>query len=293
MKPVFAVIIFVLLTSTTFAQSRSEALDKFNGLKQTVAALERIVLAPDKEDIEAAAKENVNVFRILPRETYDNSFSSIRGGGAYYSFYFRIPDYGYGSDIGLEQDYLSTRVSGGNGLMADLGEVPLREITLGNKAVHNLMNYQNVRYADSGRDTSLLGTVGLKLDQTTFKYRLEPIVGHTYLVRSMSYGYYDVLVAFRLYRKDTDGSFVIFWKMLEQFDTPSRDNAARVRVADTEILNRTKDLRSRDLFSGVHVDVNEGVATLRGTIAGKNLPYLVQLVNSAGAAKVVNSLDLK
>ena len=36
--------------------------------------------------------------------TIIKDYFSTRGGGAYYSFYLKIPDYGYGSDIMLERD---------------------------------------------------------------------------------------------------------------------------------------------------------------------------------------------
>src|SRR5262245_31351575 len=125
---VISVAFFVLLfSSLTFSQlkvqptdakERQAALEKFNNLKATAADLENVVLAPEKQDFEEAKKENAEVLRILPREIYDNSFSSIRGGGSYYSFYFRIPDYDHGTDIGLEKSLLSTGLSG-FGVMAD------------------------------------------------------------------------------------------------------------------------------------------------------------------------------
>jgi len=40
----------------------------------------------------------------------------------------------------------------------------------------------------------------------------------TYLLRSISYGRSDVVVAFRVVRQDTDASVTIAWKLLKKFD---------------------------------------------------------------------------
>ncbi len=290
MKLFPTLVLAVFFTLTVHAQDRSAALEEFNGLKKKAASLESVILAPEKADIEAATKDGLNVFRILPRETYDNSFSSIRGGGAYYSFYFRYNDYGHGSDLALEQNYLSTG-SSGLGLMADLGNVPLSEISAETSALIELVSYQNSKYPEIEKDRALVYK-GLKLGETTFNTRLSPIVGHTYVLRSLVFGYYDVVVGFRILRKDEDGSLIIFWKLLEQLNTQTYREAIPKR-SDAELLKSLTDMTHRDIFSNVRPEVRDSVAIMRGAIDRQNLPYLVQLATSAGALKVVNALDVK
>ena len=47
------------------------------------------------------------------------------------------------------------------------------------------------------------------------------VAGHTYLLRSVDYRMSDVLVAFRVVRKDEErGDVVLLWKILKRFHTP-------------------------------------------------------------------------
>ncbi|MDQ3712353.1 MAG: BON domain-containing protein [Acidobacteriota bacterium] len=289
--------IFLILLSGLFsivsAQNRQENIEKFNDLKNQAKILEKKILSPDKKDIETALRENVGVFRILPRETYDNGLFSTRGGGAFYSFYYKIPDYGYGSDLMFEQNYLQTGISG-CGLMADLEEVSLSEITKETSGAASLVNYQNAKDVNLCReDYYSAHRDGLKLGETIFKPRLPAITGHTYLVRSIVYDRYDILVAFQIRRKDADGSLVIFWKQLEQFEMPHRNDSKKTQVSDAKLLLEIKSWARPDMFPNLQAEVNNGVVILRGKISKDKIAYAVQLANSAGAIKVVNLLTVE
>lgn len=50
--------------------------------------------------------------------------------------------------------------------------------------------------------------------------------GYTYLLRSIGYEHSDVLVAFKVLRKDFDGSVVLQWKMLKQYPIPHLERTA-------------------------------------------------------------------
>lgn len=285
-----SLLLFALSISIT-AQSRQQAIEKFNDLKSQAEIQEKRILSPDREDVEKARQENVNIFRILPRETYDKGLFTTRGGGAYYSFYFKIPDFGYGSDISLEQNNLSVS---NYGLLADLGEISLNEITKESPSANSIINYQKVKDTNSVyQDFETLHYQELKTNETIFKARLPVTVGHTYLVRSINADYYDILVAFKVQRKDSDGSLVIFWKPIEQFETPHRSTSEKTQSSDMEILKRTKGWIGSDKFSNVQAEVNNGVVSLRGTVSKENLAYAVQLANSYGATKVINLLTVK
>jgi len=284
----------VVLFSAGLAQTREAALEKFNGLRSQAEVLEKTILSPDKKDIEAAVRENVSVFRLLPREVYDKGYFRVRGGGAYYSFYYKIPDWGYGSDIGFEGNYLQTGFQG-CGLMTDLGEVALSEVTRQTPDAAILINYQNAKDHEAClQDNRLAGREGLKLNERDFKTRLPALAGHTYLVRSASYDYYDILTAFRIHRKDADGSLIIFWKQIEQFDTPHRDNSRKTAAAsDAEILQRFKNSARPESFPNLQSEISNSIITLRGTIARERLAHAVQIANNAGAVKVINLLTIE
>ena len=293
MRIVLVSFLIAVLCSSAPAQTRDEAVGKFYELKNQASALEQTILSPDKKDIEAAARENVGVFRLLPREVYDKGFFRVNGGGAYYSFYFRIPDWGHGTDIGFERDYLQTGFQR-CGLMTDLGTISLSEVSRQTPQAVSLASYQNAKslsacsgdYYSAYRD-------GLKLDEAIFKVKLPPINGHTYLIRSISYGYYDILAAFQVYRKDADGSLIIFWKQIEQFDTPQQDNFRKVQASDDEILKNIKGWAGSAAFPNLQAEVGNGVVTFRGRISKERLAHAVQLANGAGAVKVINLLTIE
>jgi hypothetical protein len=61
---------------------------------------------------------------------------------------------------------------------------------------------------------------GVTIDGLTYQSRLPVIENSTYLLRSISYDHSDVLVAFRVVRRDQDGSVVIAWKLLKTYRVP-------------------------------------------------------------------------
>lgn len=290
-------LIFLMLLGGLFsivsAQNRQESVEKFNDLKSQAKILEKSIMSPDKKDIEIASRENVGVFRLLPRGQYDKGLFTVNGGGAYYSFYFRIPDWGHGSDIGFEQNDLKTALTG-CGLMTDLGEISLSEVTKEISAAVSLANYQNAKDESlCRRDYYSSYREGIKLDETTFKPRLPAITGHIYLVRAINFDYYDILAAFQVHRIDTDGSLIIFWKQLEQFETPHRNGYQKTQASDAKILSEAKSWVRPNVFPNVQTEVNNGVVTLRGKISKDKIAYAVQLANSAGATKVINLLTIE
>jgi hypothetical protein len=62
---------------------------------------------------------------------------------------------------------------------------------------------------------------GFQIGESKYKNRLPPVVDQTYALRSINYGTSDILVAFRVARKnETDGSLIIVWKELKRFPKP-------------------------------------------------------------------------
>lgn len=55
---------------------------------------------------------------------------------------------------------------------------------------------------------------------------------HTYILRSISYERFDVLVAFRMVRKDTDGSLILLWKKLKRIPHPVPDPPASTAIRE-------------------------------------------------------------
>jgi hypothetical protein len=216
------VLVFVLLLSSfAIAQepTRAQKIEKITELRSQIGALEKDIMMPDAKDSALAARLGVNAVRLLPREKYDHVLA-INGGGAYYSFFLKSQAYGRGSDIGLEQGYLSVGFAGADyGFMYDLGEIALDDVTKDSKEAFFLVSYKPPSFEPEVRIEQLKAR-DYDANGVIYKSRLTSIVGHTYLLRSISFDDSDILVAFTVIRKDTDGSLIIFWKTIENFEKP-------------------------------------------------------------------------
>lgn len=213
-------LLFISLLIGVSAQTRQEAIEKLGDLKNQAETLEKAILAPDQKDIEAAAQENFGVFRLLPREIYDKGFFAIPGGGAYYSFSNKSHNYGEIAQIELQREKIMVGFAGANyGFITDLGEIALSEINEKSNAVNFLANYQPPNQLPKARIEQQKAR-GFEKDGKTYKDNLPAVVGHSYALRAISFDRADVLVAFKIHRKDADGSLIIFWKLLKEFEKP-------------------------------------------------------------------------
>ena len=212
--------------------SRDDVLKDIAAKRAELQQLEDQFLAPAEEDQatykEFLAQPDTGLIRLLPRELYESEVYkknrktlTIRGGGAYFSFARLTHEYGYGSDLELQSGYLSVGFAGADyGMMIDLGDVPLDEMSTDYPRVLSLLNYAAARDEPQARVEQRQVQLGRILDGATYKSRLPVNAGSTLLLRSINYGDSDVLVAFRVVRKDTDGSVIIAWKLLRKFPKP-------------------------------------------------------------------------
>ena len=214
------------------SSSRDEVLKDIAAKRAELQQLEDRFLSPAAED-RAAYKEflgqlDTGLIRLLPREVYESEAYkknqktlTIRGGGAFYSFARLTHEYGLGSDLMLDAGYLSVPAPGaGYGMMIDLGDVSLDEITKDYPTARALAAYEAVTDEPHARVEQRQIQAGRILDGATYKSRLPLKLGTTFLLRSIDYDDTDVLVAFRTVRQDTDGSVIIAWKLLKRFPRP-------------------------------------------------------------------------
>ena len=217
-------IIFLALfcSSIVFGQelNREQKLQKIEELNSQIKVLENDILLPSDKDLRQAEKEGFEVFRIMPRERYDHKFTT-EGGGAYYSFTTKSHDYQKISQISLEQNYLSTGFAGADyGLIADLGSVPLSSVSQTTGEVSFLYNYKPPTKEAEVR-LEQRKAYNYETETATYRSRVLYSIGHSYALRTIDFERADVLVAFKVHRKDSDGSLIIFWKMLENFEKPT------------------------------------------------------------------------
>lgn len=230
MKSIIAATLFIVTCSpSAFSQSdsRTSLLKELETKRAELGKLELRVLEPAAEDrqtyAELLAHRDTGLIRLLPREKYDShannkSGLTIRGGGAYYSFVRLTHEYGYGSDIQLEQNYLSVGFAGADyGIMTLIDEVPLENVTSELPPVAFLLGYMPPREDAAARQEGRSFWPEKAVNGVTYTRRLPVKVNATYLLRSISYDNSDVLVAFRIVRKDSDDSLIIAWKLLKKF----------------------------------------------------------------------------
>jgi hypothetical protein len=181
-------------------------------------------------------EKNTGLIRLLPRQVVDRGVFiadrklNLRGGGAYFSFAHLTHSYGYGSDIQLERDQLSVGFAGADyGMMTNIGDVPLEHITPDDVRTQQIASYRPPRPESEARAEyrRTSSHEGMSFDGLIYRKQLPVQENSTYLLRSISYKSgdrgTDVLVAFRLVRKDTDGSVIIAWKLLKRYSAPELD----------------------------------------------------------------------
>jgi len=232
MRFIFSATIFVgfflglSITVFTQSESRDQVLGQIEAKRAELATLEKKFLSPSEEDQAAYAvflkQPDTGLIRLLPRETYDKETKlTIRGGGAYYSFVRLTHAYGYGSDLELQQEYLSVGFAGADyGMIIKAGEVPLDEISIEHPSAFFLSAYKPATDEPQARVEQRRFGAGTTIDGMPYSERVKAEVGMTYVVRSINYSESDVLVAFKIIRKDTDGSLIIAWKLLKKYPKP-------------------------------------------------------------------------
>lgn len=203
------------------------------GVHREPRVIKKGLLAPSTDDRIAFTAflqdENTGLIRLLPREVHDSETYhtekklNIRGGGAYYSFANLTHAYGYGSDIELDHNKLSVGFAGADyGIMTNLGDTSLDEITLNDPRASYISTYSPPREEPKAREEYRLfnSSEGVIVDGALYRKALPVQENTTYLLRSIAYRKSDVLVAFRVVRKDTDGSVIIAWKLLKKYSVP-------------------------------------------------------------------------
>lgn len=193
-------------------------------LQEQLKNKEALFLSPAPEDFAAFAdflkQPDTGLIRVMPRESFDGVLS-IRGGGAYYSFVRREHPYGWGSDLSLERNNLKVGFAGADfGFLVSLGDRAIAGVALDTPGVASLSAFAPPLDEPGARQQQQRAGDGFQENGFFYIDRLPATLGTTYALRSIGYEDSDALVAFRLFRQDTDGSLIIPWKLLKRYATP-------------------------------------------------------------------------
>ncbi len=232
-------LILACLSVAAQSQSRDDVIKEIEAKRAELAVLEKKVLAvsdTDREEFAAFLNQpQTGMIRLLPRETYDGNAKralAISGGGAFYSFVLKTHEYGQGSDIALEQGQLSVGFAGADyGMLLNVGDISLDQVASDHVATRALLDYTPpIKEAEVRAENRKLWQ-GIELSGFNFKSRVPANVSNTYLLRSISIDRSDVVVAFRIVRKDTDSSLILIFKVLKSFPKPTME---RTQTASLE-----------------------------------------------------------
>jgi len=230
MKCLLSLLMFLIFSANASMQAqtldRSQLQGKIIALRSELKSYEDQLLSPSPADLEAHAEflgqPQTGLIRLLPREVFDKPEKmTIRGGGAYYSFTRLKHEYGYGSDLELSRDEFSVGFAGADyGMIAVLNDASIDSVTLGHPAAQFLAAHKPpVNIADARVEYRRIGE-GTIVNGVTYKSRAPVIAGKTYLLRSINYDTSDVLVCFQAIRKDEDGSWILAWRLLKEYEKP-------------------------------------------------------------------------
>src|SRR6185369_17687585 len=91
------------------------------------------LLAVPAEDVKQHAEflkqPDSGLIKLLPRDKYGDEIAGMRGGGAYYAFVRKTHEYGYGSDVELQNGRLTCGFAGADyGYFLPLGDVPIEDV---------------------------------------------------------------------------------------------------------------------------------------------------------------------
>lgn len=223
--PILALLLFAgALIAHAQSQDRPALLAKIESLRGQLQYKEIQFLLPSDEDVVAfrdfLQPPDSGLVRLMPREKYDGKML-MRGGGSYYSFVRLTNEYGNGSDIEFERETLRVGFAGADfGFLTVIGDVPVDSVTLDQPGVRYLAGLSTPTTEAEAREQQRRSNLGFEADGFFYRGNLPAVVNTTYTLRSTSYTQSDVLVVFRVTRKDSDGSLILAWKMLKKFLAP-------------------------------------------------------------------------
>ena len=127
----------------------------------------------------------------------------------------------------LEQNHLSVGFAGLDyGLIADMGSIPLASVTKETGEISFLVNYKPPTLIPEIRSEQRKA-YNYETESATYSSRVQAAIGHIYVLRAINYDRADILVAFKIIRKDTDGSLIIDWKTIQTFKKPIYDRTSK------------------------------------------------------------------
>ena len=226
------------------------------------------VLQPGAATQAEAKRTGADVFKLLPSDLYKDPPGcvkdgcnplGIRGGGSYYSFTSGSHSYNSFSQILIASASDIRVFCAFHGFFVDLGQIDLADIHSDSPDIKAFLSYKpplmRDDYGKIFRDTS-----GMQLGPFIVSGRwIESKVGNTYLLRAINLEKADVAVAFRLLKRDRDGSVTIAWKKLADFPKPFV-----LSMSDEEMQEKVNAVIAKEGFANSKVLVKNNWLYFQG-----------------------------
>src|SRR4030095_11330715 len=171
-----AIIFVALLANGARAQSvdRAALENEIRGLIEELKDTEQQFLAPSAKDrnkyVEFLTQADTGMIRLLPREVFQDKLT-IPGGGAYYSFARLTHEYGFGSDIELQNNQFGVGFAGADfGFITRLGKIPIEEARLDHPAAQFLSTFAAPTAEPGARDEQNRASAGFDVNGFTYQH---------------------------------------------------------------------------------------------------------------------------
>jgi hypothetical protein len=194
--------------------------------------------------VDAGCSENTKIVVATP----ECSKYTMPGAGSSYSF--RTENYRLRRLADILYTENSFQLAGVllHGIFVKIGDVPLEKVDLQTKGLKFLVDFQPDTDYDKLGEFDKRFSEGVFTDGFQYRRSLWAVQNTTYILRSIAYNGVsprnaegisynefefdkrkDIIVAFRVIRKDSDGSITILWKKLSEKKPPKRASPKQTR----------------------------------------------------------------
>ena len=213
---------------------------------------QKIQLSPDTEDLTRYARflaqSKTGIFRLLPDLNCDENPLVIKADekclkaipeSSFYSFREKEYTPEYLSDIRLENNHLISDGILAQGILVALGDVSLENVSLKSEELDFLIKYLPPSSGAEMQKQFWEIARGVKAGKYTYRKAFPARENTTFALRVIAYrgniiqsfrGYrydllegdnrIDLILAFRIIRKGTDGGVTLLWKELQRRESP-------------------------------------------------------------------------
>ncbi|HSK73039.1 MAG TPA: hypothetical protein VK892_15170 [Pyrinomonadaceae bacterium] len=234
------------------AQNSSARIRTFSPFRKKPSGEQKKQLQASAEDLAKHAQfleqPKTGIFRLLPESGCNENKYVINASpdclnyipdSSYYSFREKEHTAEILSDIRLEKGYLISDGILTQGILVELGDISLKDVSLESDGLDFLRNYVPETLSKDAYKQFLQITKGIGINNFFYRKALPANENSTYALRVIAYKAsifqtfrrfrynilegdkrIDLTLAFRVIRKDADGSVTLLWKELERREAP-------------------------------------------------------------------------